>query len=108
MFLPLSGTMGLVMKQVHSNYSLKGLDFSNIRNRNEKRVIRYLRELLEKPDAPYLIDDEIFDIYAYALNNLPARYAQTGTIILRDPVKKGDIEEAVAEAIKHITSNPKD
>ena len=108
MSLLFSGIMELAMKQSQANYSLKGLDLSNIRNRNEKRVIRYLRELLEKPDAPYLMDEEVFDIYAYALNNLPARYAQTGTIILRDPVKKGDIEEAVAEAIKHITTNPKD
>ena len=106
--LPPAGTMGLAMKHLHARYTLKGLDLFNTRNRNEKRVILHLKELLEKPDAPYLIDDEIFDIYAFALNKLPARYAQTGTIILRDPVTKEDIEDAVAEAIKHVISNPKD
>ena len=96
-----------IMTTTQGKFVLKGLDLSNTRNRNEKRIIRYMQELLAKPDAPYLMDEEIFDIYAYALNILPARYAQTGTIILRDPVKKEDIEEAVAEAIKHVTTNPK-
>ncbi len=51
--------------------------------------------------------DEIRDIYAYALNQLEPRYAQRGTIILRDPVRKEKVAAVVDEAITLVINNPK-
>ncbi len=89
------------------SYEIDKVDLSGIRNRNEQRVIKALRKVLE--DMPNYTPDEkdIRDIYALTLNALPARYAQSGTIVLRDPVREEQIATVVSAAIVRIMENPK-
>lgn len=88
-------------------YMLDDIDLSSIRNRNEQRVVKALRKLLA--DMPNFQPDkkDILDIYALALNALPARYAQSGTIVLRDPVREEQINSVVSNAIVRIMERPK-
>lgn len=78
-----------------------------IRNRNEERVLHAMS--LALPKYPNYCPDEIDiqDIYAHALNHLPARYAQHGSIVLHREVTDEMIEEAVRMAIRAVFRNPK-
>jgi len=86
--------------------SVNGVELSNIRNKNEVRVARILEKLLaEEPDAPADSLD-IQDVYALALNLLPSRYRQYGTIVLSEPVKDAHIESAIRRAIRTVKERP--
>ncbi len=95
------------MSNPSSKYAVSGFDLSRVRNRNEHRVVQCMNEIIIGLGVPPMSEQQIFDVYAYALNQLPARYAQTGTIVLRDPVKKKDIMRIVAVALDHVRNNPK-
>ncbi len=86
---------------------LKHADFSDIRNRNESRVRAAIGEALADMGHANMPEEMVRDIFAYALNQLPARYAQPGTIVLRDPVRKEHIRDVVTKAVLHIMQNPK-
>lgn len=86
---------------------VKNTDFSDIRNRNEPRVREAIEDALVEMGHSEMPEEMIRDIFAYTLNQLPARYTQPGTIVLREPVKKEQIKEAVTRAIKYILQNPK-
>lgn len=94
------------MPKKESQYTMFGLNLSDIRNRNEVRVARALRKALHHLNSP-LAPQTIMDIYALALNALPARYTQTGTIVLGDPIKETTIENTVQEAIERVLAHPK-
>ncbi|MDR1686758.1 MAG: late competence development ComFB family protein [Desulfovibrio sp.] len=88
------------------NYILSGTDLYAVRNRNEQRV---LKSMAANEDIQALSDphgDLIRDIYAMALNLLPPRYTQRGTIVLREPVRKNAVDEAVREALRLVLNNP--
>jgi|GEM_PF-694109 Late competence development protein ComFB. len=89
-------------------YTVHGVPLSSIRNRNEIRVAKFMQAALEALEKPELSDEAVMDAYAFALNMIPARYAQRGTIVLRDPVKNEDIVLAVNEALARVLSNPRD
>ena len=95
------------MSAIREKYLVAGVDLYHIRNRNEQRVIRCLLEEIERLGLTDVSPEMLQDSYALALNNLPARYAQQGTIVLRDPVKKMTIEDVVTASIKHVLDNPK-
>jgi len=90
-----------------AKYLVADVNLRHIRNRNEKRVLTILLETIEE-SGHELSPKDVQDIYACALNLLPARYAHEGTIILRDPVKKEDVQTAVRTAMERILENPKD
>lgn len=94
------------MSKKESQYALSGLNVSDIRNRNEIRVVKALRKALEHLNSP-LAPHTIMDIYALALNDLPARYTQTGTIVLGDPIKEETIAQVVQAAIERVLAHPK-
>ncbi len=83
------------------------IDLSGIGNRNEKRVLENLPEILaEFTDFhPDLLD--VQDIYALSLNLLPPRYTQAFSIVLREPVSDAEVREAVRSAIQRVQNNPK-
>jgi hypothetical protein len=89
-------------------YIVDSVDLSPLRNRNETRVADCMREILGAMKDEFFSDKALQDIYAYALNQLPARYAQTGTIILNDPVRKAAIRKAVQDAFDLVAANPKE
>ena len=90
----------------HKKYEVAGVPLDNIRNRNELRVIRLLpRILAEHLDfKPSYLD--IQDIYALALNNLPPRYKQSGSIVIRDPVSDAEIIQELRAAISKVELSP--
>lgn len=89
-----------------SELKLQFVDLSRIYNKNEKRVVlameKYLSTMTDwKPEAL-----DIQDIYALALNSLPPRYVQDGTIVFNESVKHTDIEYAVKVAVNKVKNAP--
>ena len=95
------------MNKQHKKHHINGFELSHVRNRNEQRVITCMKSILENLGNPELPEKILCDVYAYSLNNLPARYTQCGSIVLRDPVKKDNIEQVVTEALQRVLKNPK-
>lgn len=96
------------MPKTREKYLVLGIDLYHVRNRNEQRVAKYMAEAIdEKGLAKELSEQDVKDIYAYALNQLEARYAQQGTIILREPVRRETVGKIVEEAIALVYNNPK-
>lgn len=79
---------------------------SKIINKNEKRVAVAMELLLGEMEdwSPETLD--IQDIYALALNRLPPRYVQDGTIVFNEPVKNEEIDRVVEEAIGIVKDSP--
>ncbi|MBU1002145.1 MAG: late competence development ComFB family protein [Proteobacteria bacterium] len=96
-------------KKINDLFEMYVVGTSNlffIRNKNEKRVIDAMRRVL--PEYPKFEpnDLDIQDIYALSLNSLPPRYVQQGTIVLREPVRPDEINDAVREAVNTVRSRP--
>lgn len=89
-----------------SELKFRFVDLSRIYNKNEKRVVVAMEKYLDtiKDWEPEALD--IQDIYALALNSLPPRYVQDGTIVFNDPVKGADIENAVKVAVDKVKNAP--
>ncbi|MCC8194727.1 MAG: late competence development ComFB family protein [Deltaproteobacteria bacterium] len=92
---------------IETQYSIAGVDVSDVRNRNEARIAEKMRDALEKMGNPAVSPQAVRDAYALALNLLPARYKQSGTIILREPIRESHLEEATVRALKQVLNNPK-
>lgn len=95
------------MSDKQHKYRIGTADFSAIRNRNETRVLRMMEKVMSEPPGYQPDELSLHDIYALALNSLPPRYAQSGTIVLRDPVKDEEILTAVRNAFAVVVQNPK-
>jgi hypothetical protein len=89
-----------------SDLMFRDIDLRRITNRNEKRVVIAMKELLEETDdwTPEALD--VQDIYALSLNRLSPRYVQEGTIVFNEPIKKEEIESVVKEAIAIVKRSP--
>ena len=85
---------------------IRGVAVNSIRNKNERRVVALIEHVLEEtPDySPDPLD--IQDIYALALNLLPSRYRQSGTIVLSEPVKDAHILSAIRRALRTVQERP--
>ena len=95
------------MATPNKGYVIGDVDLSNTRNRNEQRVIKAIRNFLAEMPNYSPDEKDLRDIYALALNSLPARYAQSGTIVLRDSVREEKIATVVSSAIVRIMELPK-
>ena len=82
-------------------------DFSAVHNRNESRVLKELKKLYAELPSAARGPKAIQDVYALALNSLPARYTQPGSIVLRDPVRIEQIQAAIREAAAKVAGQPK-
>lgn len=83
-----------------------GVKLHTIRNKNEPRVARVMERLLAQ-EQDYIPDHlDIQDIYALALNLLPSRYRQAGSIVLSEPVKDSHIEAAIRRAMRTVRERP--
>jgi hypothetical protein len=85
---------------------LHDVDLSRIHNRNEKRVVQAMDQVFAAIEdwEPEALD--IQDIYALALNALPPRYVQEGTIVFNESVRSTEIEQAVRKAVDKVRSKP--
>lgn len=95
------------MSDKKDKYQIGTTDFTEIRNRNESRVLRMMHKVMSEPPGYQPDELSLQDIYALALNSLPPRYSQTGTIVLRDPVKDEEVLAAVRNAFAKVVQNPK-
>lgn len=95
------------MAKNREKYQLGDANCYEIRNRNEARVLKSVEVYLECNPHIRFTPKDVQDSYALALNMLPPRYAQVGTIVLRDPVRECDIEDAVCKAVARVISIPK-
>jgi hypothetical protein len=95
------------MTKSNERYIIGTVDLADIRNRNETRVVAKLRAALEELGNPDIPVRALRDAYALALNLIPARYAQSGTIVLGDPVRDNDLQEAVGKALTQVLTHPK-
>ena len=85
---------------------VRGVTVGTIRNKNERRVMALMEKVLEE-DPEYAPDPlDIQDIYALALNLLPSRYRQSGTIVLSEPVKEAHILSAIRRAMRTVRERP--
>jgi hypothetical protein len=93
-------------RELRAKYAYGNVDLWEIRNRNETRVVALMPEILDEyPDFdPQILDIE--DIYALALNSLPPRYVQPGSIVLNEPVDDEEIANAVREAVLVVRNRP--
>jgi hypothetical protein len=83
-----------------------GIDFHSIRNRNESRVIEMLREILDAFPEFSPTREDVEDIYALALDMLPARYAQAVSLVMEEPVTDEMIRLMVREAVRTVQHRP--
>jgi hypothetical protein len=88
------------------NLCVRGVDLSKIRNKNEKRVADLMERVLEEFEGyqPDALDIE--DIYGCTLNQLPARYVQRGTVMLREAVTEEQIVEEIRRSIQTVRVRP--
>lgn len=87
-------------------YLIYGVSLFNIRNKNETRIIDLMPEVIDEyfRDTPDPID--IQDIYALALNKVPARYVQQGGLVLREPISEDELRDAIRHAVEIVRSKP--
>jgi hypothetical protein len=86
---------------------INGVDVSKIVNRNERRVADLIPEILDEYYEDYIFEDlDIQDIYALALNLLPAAYAQTGSIVLSDRISDYELRSQIRKAVERVLDNP--
>lgn len=85
---------------------VNGVNLTKIRNKNEVRVARLLEKMLAAEGDSVSDPLDIQDIYALALNILPSRYRQVGTIVLSEPVKDTHIESAIRRAMRTVQERP--
>lgn len=85
---------------------VNGVPLGAIRNRNEERVAKLMPKVLGEflDYKPSYLD--IQDIYALTLNNLPPRYKQSGSIVIRESVSDEEIMRELRLAITKVEMAP--
>lgn len=91
---------------MNDKLKIRGVNLDKIRNRNEVRVAKMLETVLDESLSQELDPLDIEDIYALALNRLPARYTQRGSIVLREEVSEKLIRDTVLEAFEIVRKKP--
>jgi len=86
-------------------YNVFGVSLYKVRNINELKVIKFMKELIpEFPEFDYCAIC-IQDVYALSLNQLSSKYTQAGTIILKKELKDEDYRDVVEAAIEKVSKN---
>jgi hypothetical protein len=87
-------------------FEVNGVPLEGIRNRNEERVAKLMPAVLAEylDYKPSYLD--IQDIYALTLNNLPARYKQSGSIVIHESVSDAEILRELRVAINRVEKAP--
>ena len=82
------------------------ISLGQIRNRNERRVVNMLPEVLDEIES--FADDpiDVQDVYALALNKLPAHYVQEMAIVLQKAVDDEAVRQAIIEAVQLVQQKP--
>jgi hypothetical protein len=88
-------------------YRINDFSLESIRNRQEIRVAAALRTMLPGVENFCGCRLCVEDVYAFALNQLPAHYVQHGSLLVRKlPPTDADIRRAVADALDTVRVRP--
>lgn len=88
-------------------YQVYDISLEKVRNRQEARVVTAMRTLLPQAEDFCGCRLCVEDVYAIALNALPAHYVQSGSMVLRkEPPSVQDIERAVGDALDKVRVRP--
>lgn len=88
-------------------YQFYDVSLEKVRNRQEPRVVAAMRDLLPKDSDFCGCRLCVEDVYAIALNNLPAHYIQSGALMLgKKPPTEGDVHRAVQDALDIVRVRP--
>lgn len=88
-----------------ADYDVFGISVEKIRNKNEVKVIKFMRELIPQfPDFDYC-SLCIQDVYALSLNQLSPRYIQAGTVVLKKELSDEDFRDIVEKSIEQVLKN---
>ncbi len=94
------------MTKFNQRYAIDGIDLDAIYNRNEYIVRAELKMILESEDYG-LTTKDVQDVYALTLNDFPAHYIHTGTIVLFPKVQKQEVREKIYDNITFVQTRPK-
>ncbi len=87
------------------DYDVFGIMLNDVRNKNETKIIQFMKELIPQfPDFDYCAIC-IQDVYALSLNQLTPRYAQAGTIIIRKEYTDNDYLDVIENSIERVLKN---
>ncbi len=100
---PILNETGENMKK--EDFDVFGVSVETVKNKNEAKVIQFMRELIPQfPEFDYCTIC-IQDVYALSLNQLSPRYIQAGTIVLRKELKDEDYRDVVENSIEQVIKN---
>jgi Late competence development protein ComFB len=92
---------------IDEQYRFNDFSLETIRNRQEARVADAMRELLPLADDFCGCRLCVEDVYAIALNELPAHYVQHGSFVLRKQLPSDeDVRRAVTDALDKVRVRP--
>lgn len=77
---------------------------SNIFNSNEKRVKKYLKEILPSYKNISWSEELYLQFYVDVLNSLPSRYKQKNSIEINGKIKKQIIKDAIIEKLDELSN----
>lgn len=83
------------------HYQVNGIQLEDIRNKNEKKVVQLMNDLIPEYSEFDNCSMCIQDIYALSLNQVAPKYIQDGTIMLK---KKSSLQEEEQEIRKIVRS----
>ncbi len=87
------------------DYEVFGLSLENVRNKNEAKVIQFMKKLIpEFPEFDYC-SLCLQDVYALSLNQLSPRYIQAGSIVLKKELSDEDYRDIVENSIEQVLAH---
>ena len=89
-----------------SSLNIHGHNLSQVHNRNEYRVAVVIARLLAETPEYCTCTLCVEDMFALALNSLPAHYVQTGSIVLNPNPSEAVVEQQVRHAIHQVGKQP--
>ena len=91
----------------NNKYIIGETNLEHVRNRHETRVIDTMRDLVSDTEDFCGCRICLEDVFAVAMNGLPAHYVQSASIVLKKmPPSEQDISRAVADAIGVVRVRP--
>ncbi|MDH4121859.1 MAG: late competence development ComFB family protein [Deltaproteobacteria bacterium] len=85
---------------------VNGYNLSTIQNRNKLRVVKRMREALQKAQGFCGCRICVEDLFAATMNAVPAHYAQEGSVILDPNPSDAELDHIIQQMIRRIAAHP--
>ncbi|MDH4248922.1 MAG: late competence development ComFB family protein [Deltaproteobacteria bacterium] len=90
-----------------NKYWINDYSLENIRNRQEARVVEFMRKVLPTRKDFCGCRLCVEDAYALTLNTLPAQYSQSGSLVLRSsPPTDTEVLDTLHQSIDKVAAVP--